>query len=336
MKINSFIIYSTAVLILVVNYGYSQDVNFSNKKQAASQTSSKKTVKNNKDKNVKSKNFKEDTGIRAASTCHNCECQCDSYQWKDARGRWIGNCKTEDTTGAKFCYISGRALRVCRDKQQSKYRQDSNNGRKKWYSYEACSTPTRRECYRLNTQYNQNCGDGDYNNGGGNNGGYPNNNNGGYPNNNNGGYPNNNNGGYPNNNNGGYPNNNNGGYPNNNNGGYPNNNNGGYPNNNNGGYPNNNNGGYPNNNNGGYPNNNNGGYPNNNNGGYPNNNNGGYPNNNNGGYPNNNNGGYPNNNQNQGYPSNNGNSWTLQSQIPGLGSPRSDKKKDTSITFGQK
>merc|ERR1712018_450583 len=150
-------------------------------------------LKNNKDKNVKSKNFKEDTGIRAASTCHNCECQCDSYQWKDARGRWIGNCKTEDTTGAKFCYISGRAFRACRDKQQSKYRQDSNNGQKKWYSYEACATPTRRECYRLNNQYNQNCGDGDYNNGGGNNGGYPNNNNGGYPNNNNGGYPNNNN-----------------------------------------------------------------------------------------------------------------------------------------------
>merc|ERR1712064_258778 len=127
-------------------------------------------------------------------------------------------------TGAKFCYISGRAFRACRDKQQSKYRQDSNNGQKKWYSYEACATPTRRECYRLNNQYNQNCGDGDYNNGGGNNGGYPNNNN----------------------------------------------------------------------------------------------------------------GGYPNNNHNQGYPNNHGNSWTLQSQIPGLGSPRSDKEEETSITFGQK
>merc|ERR1712064_97686 len=54
MKIYSYIVYSTAVLILVVSYGHSQDVNFSNKKQAATQTSSKKTLKNTKDKTVKS------------------------------------------------------------------------------------------------------------------------------------------------------------------------------------------------------------------------------------------------------------------------------------------
>merc|ERR1719288_199937 len=77
---------------------------------------------------------------------------------------------------------------------------------------------------------------------------------------------------------------------------------------------------------------NNNGYPSNNNNGYPNNNSG-RPNNNNG-YPSNNNNGYPSNNN--GYPSNNGNSWTLQSQIPGLGSPRIDKDKETSITFGEK
>merc|ERR1712241_1041978 len=161
--------------------------------------------------------------------------------------------------------------RACRDVQQSSYRRDSFNGQKKFYSYEACVTPTKNRCYQYNQQSGRNCGDGDYNNGGGNN-----------------------------------------------NGGYPGNNNGGYPNNN-GGYPNNN-GGYPSNNNGGYPSNN-GGYPSNN-GGYPSNGNGGYPSNNNGGYPSNNNNGYP------------GTSWTLQSQVPGLGSPRSDKDKDTSITFG--
>merc|ERR1712038_1419945 len=264
MKLYSFIISSTAVLFLVVHYGHSQEINFSNKKQVVTQTTSKKTTKNNNKQNVNSKNFKEDNGLRAASTCYNCECQCDSYVVKDKQGRWIGNCKTADVTGAEFCYVSGRALQACGDLKISEHR-TSSNGRRKRYSYEACATPTRNECYRLNQQlgqqYGQNCGDGDYNNGGSNNGGYPNNN-----------------------------------------------------------------GGYPNNN-GGYPNNNNGGYPNNNNGGHQHNNNGGWSNNNNGGYPNNNNGGYP---------SNNGNSWTLQSQIPGLGSPRSDKDKDTSVTFGEK
>merc|ERR1712007_412662 len=95
------------------------------------------------------------------------------------------------------CYVSGRAKRACRDVQQSSYRQDSFNGQKKFYSYEACVTPTRNRCYQLNQQNGRNCGDGDYNNGN-NNGGYPSNGNGGYPSNGNGGYPNNNhNNGYP-------------------------------------------------------------------------------------------------------------------------------------------
>jgi hypothetical protein len=94
MKIYSLTICSTAVLLLVVHYGDSQDVSFSNKKQLAAQTTSKKTTKKNNDKNVKSKNFKEDNGLRAASTCHNCECQCDSYGWKDTKGHFVGNCQT--------------------------------------------------------------------------------------------------------------------------------------------------------------------------------------------------------------------------------------------------
>merc|ERR1712062_773566 len=213
---------------------------------------------------VKSKNFKDENGLRAASNCLNCECQCDSYAWTNSKGQYIGNCRTPDSSGANFCYVSGRAKRACRDVQQSTYRRDSFNGQKKFYSYEACVTPKKNDCYRINQQngYNgQNCGDGDNNNGG-------------------------------------------------------NHNNGGYPNNNGGHH--NNNGGYPNSN-GGYPNN--GGYPSNNNGGYPNNN-GGYPGSGNGGYPSNGNGGYPNNNQNNGYPGNT------------FGAPRSDKVKDSSITFG--
>jgi len=285
----------SVVLFALIANTKSQNINFSDKKKSSVKKSSSKI-----DQDVTSKTFTDENGIRAASTCYNCECQCDSYAWTNGKGQLIGNCGSEDSTGAKFCYVSGTAKRACRDVQQSTYRRDSFNGQKKFYSYEACVTPTRNQCYRYNQQSGRNCGDGDYNNGGGNN---------------NGGYPGNN-GGYPNNN-GGYPNNN-GGYPNNNNGGYPSNN-GGYPSNN-GGYPSNGNGGYPSNN-GGYPSNGNGGYPSNN-GGYPSNGNGEYPSNNNGGYPNNNNNGYP------------GTSWTLQSQVPGLGAPRSDMDEDTSVTFG--
>jgi len=287
----NFKLFSGLVLFALVANTESQNINFSDKKKTSVKKSASK-----KDQNVKSKNFEDENGLRAASTCYNCECQCDSYAWTNSKGQLVGNCGSEDSTGAKFCYVSGRAKRACRDVQQSSYRRDSFNGQKKFYSYEACVTPTKNQCYQYNQQSGRNCGDGDYNNGGGHN----------------------NNGGYPGNN-GGYPNNN-GGYPNNN-GGYPNNN-GGYPSNNG------NNGGYPSNN-GGYPSNN-GGYPSNGNGGYPSNN-GGYPSNGNGGYPSSNNGGYPSNNNNNGYP---GTSWTLQSQVPGLGSPRSDKDKDTSVTFG--
>merc|ERR1711902_419631 len=103
-----------------------------------------------KDKDVKSKTFKDENGLRAASTCYNCECQCDSYAWTNSKGQLVGNCVTEDSTGAKFCYVSGRAKRACRDVQQSSYRQDSFNGQKKFYSYEACVTPTRNRCYQIN------------------------------------------------------------------------------------------------------------------------------------------------------------------------------------------
>ena len=68
MKIYSFTICSTAVLLLVVHYGHSEDVNFSNKKQVATQTRSKTTTKDTGKKDVKSKTFKEENGLRAAST----------------------------------------------------------------------------------------------------------------------------------------------------------------------------------------------------------------------------------------------------------------------------
>jgi len=86
------------------------------------------------------------------SAYQNCDCQCDSTTWTD--GRTIkGNCQSRDRKGAKFCYISGRATRACRDIQQSTFLKD-NNGRFRYYSYEACVTPARNLC-------NQFLGDGD-------------------------------------------------------------------------------------------------------------------------------------------------------------------------------
>merc|ERR1719336_3170881 len=66
---------------------------------------------------------------------------------------------SEDRNGALFCYVSGSALCSCRDIQQSSFLPD-NNGRLKYYSYEACTTPQRNQC--SNYGFNQHLGDGDY------------------------------------------------------------------------------------------------------------------------------------------------------------------------------
>merc|ERR1712061_459606 len=103
-------------------------------------------------------NKKITVDTRAPSTYQNCNCQCNSDTWTD--GTTIkGNCRSEDRNGALFCYVSGSALCSCRDIQQSSFLPD-NNGRLKYYSYEACTTPPRNQC--RNYGFNQNLGDGDY------------------------------------------------------------------------------------------------------------------------------------------------------------------------------
>ena len=52
-----------------------------------------------------------------------------------------------DATGANFCYVSGIAAKACRDVQISDSKADSFSNRAKLYSYEACSTPPRNQCY---------------------------------------------------------------------------------------------------------------------------------------------------------------------------------------------
>merc|ERR1712206_42845 len=103
-------------------------------------------------------NKKITVDTRAPSTYQNCNCQCNSDTWTD--GTTVkGNCRSEDRNGALFCYVSGSALCSCRDIQQSSFLPD-NNGRLKYYSYEACTTPPRNQC--SNYGFNQNLGDGDY------------------------------------------------------------------------------------------------------------------------------------------------------------------------------
>merc|ERR1712048_351529 len=94
---------------------------------------------------------------RAPSTYENCNCQCNSDTWTD--GQTIkGNCRSKDRNGALFCYVSGTALCSCRDVQQSSFL-PNNDGRLKYYSYEACTTPPRNQCSNYGQQ---NFGDGDF------------------------------------------------------------------------------------------------------------------------------------------------------------------------------
>merc|ERR1712038_1992100 len=104
-------------------------------------------------------NKKITVDTRAPSTYQNCNCQCNSDTWTD--GTTIrGNCRSKDRNGALFCYVSGSALSSCRDIQQSSFL-PNNDGRLKYYSYEACTTPPRNQC--RNSNYgNQNFGDGDF------------------------------------------------------------------------------------------------------------------------------------------------------------------------------
>ena len=77
------------VIFSLLAIAYSQDINFSNKKKTSVKKTSSKT-----NQDVKSKNFKDENGLRAASNCLNCECQCDSYAWTNSKGQYIGNCRT--------------------------------------------------------------------------------------------------------------------------------------------------------------------------------------------------------------------------------------------------
>merc|ERR1712043_17629 len=100
------------------------------------------------DKAAKLKGVSKKDLLRARAQLEpNCECQCNSYTWSDGRGNTHGNCNTKDNTGALFCYIDGEARGSCNDVRPS----GSQQG--KFYSYQACATPTRNTC--IISFYNQ-------------------------------------------------------------------------------------------------------------------------------------------------------------------------------------
>ena len=68
----------------------------------------------------------------APITVADCACQCRATFFQDIHQTIQGNCKTADTTGRRWCYVSG-------DKCGDKFGFD--NRFNLWRSYKACSAP---------------------------------------------------------------------------------------------------------------------------------------------------------------------------------------------------
>merc|ERR1719277_184735 len=74
--------------------------------------------------------------LKAASPLTNCGCQCSSLTFVDSAGHVQGNCRSVDSTGARWCYIDPSYGSSCQDLTPSA-RFPANP-----WSYEACATPT--------------------------------------------------------------------------------------------------------------------------------------------------------------------------------------------------
>ena len=72
---------------------------------------------------------------KAASPYVNIGCQCSPLTFQDQYGAIQGNCKSVDSTGARWCYIDQSFGSSCQDKRFSA--RFPNNP----WSYEACATP---------------------------------------------------------------------------------------------------------------------------------------------------------------------------------------------------
>merc|ERR1712001_372820 len=72
--------------------------------------------------------------LKAASPFVNLGCQCGSLTFVDSHGQVQGNCRSVDSTGARWCYVD-HLPSSCQDLSHSA--RFPNNP----WSYEACSTP---------------------------------------------------------------------------------------------------------------------------------------------------------------------------------------------------
>merc|ERR1712012_1449990 len=72
---------------------------------------------------------------KAASPYVNIGCQCSPLTFVDQYGTVQGNCRSADSTGARWCYIDNAYSSSCQDKRFSA--RFPNN----LWSYEACATP---------------------------------------------------------------------------------------------------------------------------------------------------------------------------------------------------
>merc|ERR1712004_162817 len=72
--------------------------------------------------------------LKAASPFINLGCQCSSLTFVDSQGQVQGNCRSVDSTGARWCYVD-HLPSSCQDLSHS-VRFPANP-----WSYEACSTP---------------------------------------------------------------------------------------------------------------------------------------------------------------------------------------------------
>merc|ERR1711874_638225 len=72
---------------------------------------------------------------KAASPYVNLGCQCSSLTFADQYGSIQGNCRSADSTGARWCYVDSAYSSTCQDLQFSA--RFPNNP----WSYEACATP---------------------------------------------------------------------------------------------------------------------------------------------------------------------------------------------------
>merc|ERR1712198_480380 len=53
--------------------------------------------------------------LKAASPLTNCGCQCSSLTFVDSAGHVQGNCRSVDSTGARWCYIDPSYGTSCQD-----------------------------------------------------------------------------------------------------------------------------------------------------------------------------------------------------------------------------